>query len=84
MTTQFPINVPDATPISNYFSMVTCDGTATYFHYLLPFDRHCANDKSARNLRIAKFAVEYLVTQVELAQACGIRPETVARLAKKY
>ena len=46
MTTQLPINAPEATPIGTFFSMVTCDGITTYFHYLLPFDRHCANDKS--------------------------------------
>ena len=84
MTAYLPINVPEATPIGDFFSMVTCDGITTYFHYLLPIDQHRADDRSARNLRIAKFAVARRATQVEIAQAFGICRETVSRLAKKY
>ncbi len=84
MTTQLPINAPESMSIGAFFSMVTCDGITTYFHYLLPFDQHRADDRVARNLRIAKFAVARRATQAEIARAYGIRPETVSRLAKKY
>ncbi len=84
MTAQLPIKVPEATPIGTFFSMVTCDGTTTYFHYLLPIDQHRADDRSARNLRIAKFAAAGCVTHAEIARAYGIRRETVSRFAKQY
>ena len=84
MNTLLPIDPPNSTLIGNLYSMVTDHGVTTYFDCLLPIDRHREDDKSARNLRISKFAVEGRVTHTEIAQAFGIRRETVTHLAKKY
>ena len=84
MTLSLPVSPPEALPIASGFSMITSDGTTTYFSNLLPFESHPADDVRCAHLRIARFHLTAGIPQTTLAEAFGVSRSTVKRAVRRY